>query len=205
MNTDLSSNSSKALPRRGSGFCHLLQWRASCTSTTLTFTNSSTKMDNCIHETFLLLSWFPVISYILWQIIHHVCFRKWTEHFPSSVFWRELQKLLGFQEGNRKKQEHKHAFLSVTEKTDRCSHSLEKQYFRWKNGVVGFYFNNWNTIMGNMVGNFKKMKYFIIAWAIRYFIGILKISPILYHNLQNVIIYVKKYLKWLLPGKKKIT
>lgn len=91
LNTDLSGNTSKVLPLRGNRFCRLLQWRASCTSTTLTFTNSSTKTDKCIHETFLLLSWLPVISYILWQIINHVCFRKRTEHLPSR-FSRRKQK-----------------------------------------------------------------------------------------------------------------
>lgn len=54
------------------------------------------------------------------------------------------------------------------------------------------------TFLRKYGGKLERIAYFVIKWAVRYFSGLIKISPIIYQKLQNVIIYAYKYLKWLL-------
>lgn len=107
LNTDLSSSRSKFF-LWGKWFCCSLQQRNSCTSATWTYTDSSTKIDKCIHERVL------AVTLASCAIIYPV-----TDH-PSRFLQKTEQStsLLGFQGGNREHQgtQMSFSFPSVTEK-----------------------------------------------------------------------------------------
>lgn len=118
---------------------------------------------NVFMRGFLLLHWLPVLSDILWQIIHHVSFRKQNRALPSR-----------FSRRKQSTKEHKWAF------------------------IFPLWVKKMSTFLRKYSGKLERIEYFVIKWVVRYFSGMIKISPVIYQDLQNVIRYAYKYLKWLL-------